>query len=473
VLHVTGDGGSAGEHSAEPAWRRTLAAFGDWRRTRPFWGGLFLLASGLEFYVSGHLDLLPLKVSFGPQSFLGWLIPLALVLCGLLVWYTPAQRVFYGILGAAISVAALIGLNLGGFFVGMVFGIVGGALAFSWSPDVADPDAAADLPEPDADPDASEPEPGVGSAAPGFASPESGFASPESGVTSPQPGVTSPGSSWPEGGGRHAAGPSDPSGRLLSLILLIIVVTAGLVVLPAPRPAVAAPCPAPSSSVPTPGRPAPSRSTPSQTPPPGNQGGGGFFDWLGRVLGIGGAPSPSQSVTPSPSRTGPVRSPVPVPSAGKPCGPPAPPGRGGPARTLPVPPGQPVVNSVPSKQITARLSQSGLSYDGIVDLPTHTGTLRALQFSLKSSTSTPFELQVPAPGGTISLRSSKLTVSGQVRFYTSEIKGKLFGLVPVTFTPESPPPLVVPELFFTDATVQLVFVSCDRLTAPALHIAHL
>jgi hypothetical protein len=129
---------------------------------------------------------------------------------------------------------------------------------------------------------------------------------------------------------------------------------------------------------------------------------------------------------------------------------------------------------VPSKQITARLSQSGLSYDGIVDLPTHAGTLRALQFSLRSSTSTPFELQVPVPGaGTLSLRSSKLTVSGQVRFYTTQIKGKLFGLLPVTFTPESPPPLVVPELFFTDATVQLVFVHCDRLTAPALRISYL
>src|SRR5207237_1151464 len=96
------------------------------------------------FYLSGHLDLLPVKVSFGAQSFLAWLIPIALVLCGVLVWYTPAQRAFYGILGAAISVAALIGLNLGGFFVGMLLGIAGGALAFSWTPDDAPAQPPAD-----------------------------------------------------------------------------------------------------------------------------------------------------------------------------------------------------------------------------------------------------------------------------------------------------------------------------------------
>jgi hypothetical protein len=43
----------------------------------------------------------------------------------------------------------------------------------------------------------------------------------------------------------------------------------------------------------------------------------------------------------------------------------------------------------------------------------------------------------------------------------------------VTFTPDSPPPLVVPDLFFTNATVQLVFVHATTLTAPALHISYL
>ena len=76
---MTGGPGSAGELPADLI-PRLWTRFQGWRRSRPFWGGLFLLAAGIEFYVSGHLDLLPVKVSFGAQSFLGWLVPLALVL---------------------------------------------------------------------------------------------------------------------------------------------------------------------------------------------------------------------------------------------------------------------------------------------------------------------------------------------------------------------------------------------------------
>jgi Family of unknown function (DUF6114) len=479
---VSGDFGSAGQPPADLTRNRHRAAdqvwarFVDWRRSRPFWGGLLLVTSGIEFYVSGHLDLMPVKVSFGPQSFLSWLIPLALLLCGLLVWFTPAQRIFYGILGAVIAVAALIGLNLGGFFVGMLLGVAGGALAFSWAPD----EPPADQPEPEL-PDDTEPqalyepetldelldrtdpaEAGMAESAVGALPPDGVGVRPYVGPAE-EPARRSD-RFEPDLPDRHErAGPdgtpSGPASRLPYFLLIILAVTATLVALPA-RPAAAAPCP----PVVTPST-APS-TTPSSTPKAPDPI-TGFFQRLGRLLGIGGpapTPTPTPSGSPSPSATD-----CPAPPTGTP--------RPGPTkrvRTLAPQPGQPLVNAVPSTQITARLSQTGLSYDGIVDLPTHTGTLRALQFSLRSSTSTPFELQVPVPGvGTLSLRSSKLTVSGQVRFYTTQIKGKLFGLLPVTFTPESPPPLVVPDLFFTDATVQLAFVHCDRLTAPTLRINYL
>ncbi len=419
---MTGEPESAGDlpadstpHVAVRAWR----GFRDWMRVRPFWGGLFLVASGIEFYVSGHLDLLPVKLSFGGQSFLAWLIPIALILCGLLAWYTPGQRAFYGILGAAISVAALIGLNLGGFFVGMIFGIVGCALAFSWTPEVP---VAVDEREPD-------------------------------GAVEPpdQPG-----------GGRHVA----------TLILFVVLAIGGTVLLGPPVPASAAPC-KPSPTVTASPSAHPSSSAPGENPVLG------FFEQLGKWLGIGGSapkpsPSPSASTSPTPSPScapSPSGSPTSSPSSSRS-------GSAGPtkapkAKAGVVPAGQPPVNDVPSTQITALLSQAGLSFDGIVDLPTHSGTIRVLQFSLSSSTSTPFELRVPTAHGTISLRSSKLTVSGQVKFYTTQIKGNLFGLVPVDFTPDSPPPLTVPDLFFTDATVQLVFVHAGTLTAPALRIAYL
>jgi hypothetical protein len=43
----------------------------------------------------------------------------------------------------------------------------------------------------------------------------------------------------------------------------------------------------------------------------------------------------------------------------------------------------------------------------------------------------------------------------------------------VVFTPDSPPPLILPELLFTDANIQLVFVKTDVLTAPELTIGYL
>jgi hypothetical protein len=96
--------------------------------------------------------------------------------------------------------------------------------------------------------------------------------------------------------------------------------------------------------------------------------------------------------------------------------------------------------------------------------------MKVLQFSMDSSTSTPFELQPASSNGKLDLTSSKLTVSSNVKFYCTEIKGNLLGTLPVDFTVDAPPPLVVPELFFTNVTIQLAFVYADTLTADNLNI---
>jgi hypothetical protein len=141
------------------------------------------------------------------------------------------------------------------------------------------------------------------------------------------------------------------------------------------------------------------------------------------------------------------------------------------AKQLAAASGQPPVNLVPSTQKAAMLTMSGLSYDGNVELPTAEGTILAMQFSMTSSTSTPFELDVPVGDHTVVITSSSLTVSGNVQFYATEIKGNLQGAVPVDFTPSSPPPLTVPDLCFTDATISLAFVSSTTLTADKLAIS--
>ena len=457
---LNGDGSAEG-YSADPVPRftRFRIGFRRWRRTRPFWGGLFLLLSGLEFYVSAHMDLMPVKVSFGSEGFLSWLIPLSVLLCGVLTWLSPAQRFFYGIVGAAIAVTGLIALNLGGFFVGMLFGIAGGALAVAWVP--VRPDGP---PPPGAD-DTAEIEPVGGRHS---AEDTEGAEEAEEATVDGRPAV-------PE----HE---DPPSSRLTALILLVGAVTAALLALPQPTPAAAAPCPRPSGST-APKPPTPSTSptaSPSPSPSPSDTGNpvSDFFDGLGRLLGISkskpatAAPAPAVAApapAPGPTKPGPVTKPAPLPSCSTTPGKVPVPGT---ARVLAVPAGQPPVNKTPSTQIAALLSEIGVTFDGVVDLPTHDGTIRALQFTLASATSTPFELRVPTAAGTLSLTSSKLTVSGNVHFYASRIRGKALGLLPVDYTPDSPPLLVPPVIFFTDATVDLVFVQADVLTAPNLHIGY-
>src|SRR4051794_27965558 len=126
------------------------AKFRQWRRSRPFWGGLFLLLSALELYFSGNLSLKNIEIHIGQQGFLIYLLPVIMLLCGLLVWFTPAQRLFYGIIGLLTALYSFLGLNLGGFFLGMLLGILGGALVIAWGPPRAprvDPaDTAAEFP---------------------------------------------------------------------------------------------------------------------------------------------------------------------------------------------------------------------------------------------------------------------------------------------------------------------------------------
>jgi hypothetical protein len=84
---------------------------------------------------------------------------------------------------------------------------------------------------------------------------------------------------------------------------------------------------------------------------------------------------------------------------------------------------------------------------------------------MDKSVTKPFSLTIPEPGGGTTVITSKaLTTDGNVEFYTPRFEGKLFGLIPVVFTPESPPPLTLPYLWFTDVKIDLSFVGCDTLT---------
>ncbi|MFC8600398.1 DUF6114 domain-containing protein [Isoptericola sp. NPDC057191] len=115
-----------------PATRRQR--FAAWRVARPFWGGAVTILAGLVLWFSGRLQLDNMEIQLGIEGMQSTLLPVALVLLGVLVMVQPQFRVFYGVITLAIAVYSLLGVNLGGFGIGMVLGVVGGILAVSWMP---------------------------------------------------------------------------------------------------------------------------------------------------------------------------------------------------------------------------------------------------------------------------------------------------------------------------------------------------
>jgi hypothetical protein len=109
-------------------------AFRQWRARRPFWGGLLLALGGAEILLTEKASL-KVVMHIGMQGLAGYLLPVVMLLCGLLTLFSPAQRVFYSIIGILASLGSWVTSNLGGFFIGLLLGAVGSCLAFGWLPD--------------------------------------------------------------------------------------------------------------------------------------------------------------------------------------------------------------------------------------------------------------------------------------------------------------------------------------------------
>ena len=110
------------------AARRTFRAY---RQTRPFWGGLWLLVGG---WLVLRLSMVPaqLAVAAGITGLGGWITGGGMILCGLAAWGAPSQRYVVGAVGVLLAICSLLVSNLGGLFVGMAAGIVGGSMTLAW-----------------------------------------------------------------------------------------------------------------------------------------------------------------------------------------------------------------------------------------------------------------------------------------------------------------------------------------------------
>jgi hypothetical protein len=133
---------NARSYAARKAQRdESRAHFRAWAIGRPFVGSALVILAGIEMFFSGQLDIGHIHVQVGIEGFQATVIPIALVLLGILAMLMPQHRIFYGVIALVVAVYSLIGVNLGGFIVGMLLGSIGGILVVAWIPKKVTADA--------------------------------------------------------------------------------------------------------------------------------------------------------------------------------------------------------------------------------------------------------------------------------------------------------------------------------------------
>ncbi|MER7825488.1 MULTISPECIES: DUF6114 domain-containing protein [unclassified Streptomyces] len=111
--------------------------FHAWSGRRPFWAGLFTLLGGFPIAYFPYADLRLGNVSLAMATTGGagaLIIGVLLITLGLALWFQATIRVFAGVAAILLALVSIPVSNLGGFFIGFILSMVGGALALAWAP---------------------------------------------------------------------------------------------------------------------------------------------------------------------------------------------------------------------------------------------------------------------------------------------------------------------------------------------------
>jgi hypothetical protein len=112
---------------------RARAAFRRWRRSRPFWAGLLVLLGG-AIITWGPASAYKVILTAGDVVWEGILVGALIVIFGFFLWFQPSMRHFFGVLIVVLSLVSFITSDVGGFFIGMMLAMTGGAMGFAWVP---------------------------------------------------------------------------------------------------------------------------------------------------------------------------------------------------------------------------------------------------------------------------------------------------------------------------------------------------
>lgn len=439
VAHAT-----APQHAKTTGGRR--AAFRAWRRSRPFPGGLLLILAGIELLaipLSGVLfkGAIKLVIYIGIGGVFGVLIGVLLIAAGIMLWVNPTHRVFYAVVGIVLGLASFPASNLGGFFIAMLLAIIGGSLAFAWTPVNATPAPAVGGDPAPGDAGGEAAEPGYPGAAPADAGrSEAGLRARMRRGRSVARGhralavATMPALlvAGMLGTSAHASVPQAGSGCIPGIIC-----PSGP---SSPSPSPSSPHPSPSTQAPA---PALSQACPSVSPSP--------TPTPGPTLTPG--PSPSCSPTPTPGG-GPSTSASPSPGAtgshsGSGSG-----GNGGGSTANGGKPGTKTAkNAAAPKQLTnpgltapsatsvldaGSATLTNFAFNGIVNMPVAGGgTQQMMEFTASSATLAGGVTVTVTQGGQNTVTTSPtLGFSSGMTLYATKLCGKLAG-IPLCLTPST------------------------------------
>ncbi|MFI6561950.1 hypothetical protein [Streptomyces sp. NPDC050534] len=120
----------------------------------------------------------------------------------------------------------------------------------------------------------------------------------------------------------------------------------------------------------------------------------------------------------------------------------------------------------------------GADYKGVVEVKTANGTTKkVLKYVISGGTDIGDLHQTvkdKQQGKTYHVQAGSGTTStirdGDTTMYTESISGNLFGLIPITFSPDSPPPLNIPLIYFTNVKVVQAAQFGGTLHVPGMHV---
>ncbi|MBL1085746.1 hypothetical protein JK359_27915 [Streptomyces actinomycinicus] len=111
--------------------------FRAWRGTRPFWAGLLVMLGGLPimYFPYAHLQLGHLTLAMSTTAGAGSLIiGVLLIVLGVSLWFQKHVRTFAGVAAILLALVSIPVANFGGFVMGFLLALIGGAMAVAWAP---------------------------------------------------------------------------------------------------------------------------------------------------------------------------------------------------------------------------------------------------------------------------------------------------------------------------------------------------